>query len=176
MSVKSLCWIAPVALVAPFAKATVYATPEAAVSLIFPDLKEPGAGAFTAFTLSDEEREAVKKLSGLRVRDVERSVWTAPDGRKVYVDRVIGKHEYITIAVGVDAKGVSAGVEILEYKETYGGEVRRKEWREKLKGKTVGEAFRLDRDVPNITGATLSSRSVSEGVKRVLAIRAATKH
>jgi Na+-transporting NADH:ubiquinone oxidoreductase subunit NqrC len=66
-------------------------------------------------------------------------------------------------------------VEILEYRETYGGEVRRPDWRKQFKGKQLGEPFKLGNDIMNLSGATLSSRSVTDGVKRLLALRDFTK-
>ena len=93
----------------------------------------------------------------------------------MYVDQVVGKHEFITFAMGVGSDGKVRGVEILEYKETYGGEVRRPDWRKQFKGKKLGEAFKLGGDIMNISGATLSCHSVTEGVKRLLAIRALPK-
>ena len=60
------------------------------------------------------------------------------------------------------------GVEILDYRETYGGEVRNANWRRQFVGKRPGSALRLDQDIKNISGATLSSRHVTDGVRRLL--------
>jgi len=43
---------------------------------------------------------------------------------------VIGKHELITYAVGIGSDGAVRGVEILDYRETRGGEVRDPRWRD----------------------------------------------
>jgi Na+-transporting NADH:ubiquinone oxidoreductase subunit NqrC len=59
----------------------------------------------------------------------------------------------------------------MTYRETYGGGVRNPIWRQHLVGKTLADPFKLDEDVPNISGGTLSSRNVMDGVKRVLAIQ-----
>jgi Na+-translocating ferredoxin:NAD+ oxidoreductase RnfG subunit len=48
--------------------------------------------------------------------------------------------------------------------------VREAHWREQFKGKTLSDHFKLDDDIANITGATLSSRNVMNGVKRLLAL------
>ncbi len=162
------------AMVAPAAMATVYLSPEQALAVIFPDHK---AADFKASTLqlTKDQRKAVATRTGLTVRDREIQVWTAADGSQMYVDLVVGKHEFITFGVGVDPGGNVRGVEILEYKETYGGEIRRPEWRKQFKGKKLGDGFKLGRDIMNISGATLSSRSVTDGVQRLLAIRALPK-
>ena len=45
------------------------------------------------------------------------------------------------------------------------------DWRALFKGKTLSDQFRLNRDIPNISGATLSCRNVTDGVKRLLALQ-----
>jgi len=86
----------------------------------------------------------------------------------VIVDRVIGKAELITYALALDANGAVKSLEILEYRETHGGEVRLPAWRKQFVGKTAQEPVRLDSDIKNISGATLSSRHITEGVHRLL--------
>jgi Na+-translocating ferredoxin:NAD+ oxidoreductase RnfG subunit len=49
--------------------------------------------------------------------------------------------------------------------------VRDAAWRKVFVGKTLKDRFELDNDVPNISGATLSSRNVMNGVKRLLAFQ-----
>jgi Na+-translocating ferredoxin:NAD+ oxidoreductase RnfG subunit len=84
-------------------------------------------------------------------------------------DRVIGKHLYIDYAVALSPAGAVQRVEILEYRESYGGEIRSPSWLAQFVGKTAGSALKINGDIRNIAGATLSSTHVTEGVKRVLA-------
>ena len=89
-----------------------------------------------------------------------------------------GAHHGIVVrpfSVGINSDGNVRGVEILEYKDTYGGEIRRPEWRKQFQGKKLSDPIKLGNDIKNISGATLSSRSVTDGVKRLLAIRALLK-
>lgn len=85
------------------------------------------------------------------------------------VDRVIGKHEYITYALALTSEGVVSGLEILDYRETYGGEIRNAAWRRQFAGKRPAQRLMLGQDIRNISGATLSSRHVTDGVRRLLA-------
>ena len=85
------------------------------------------------------------------------------------VDQVIGKHEFIPFAVGLDAEGSVKQIEILEYREAYGSQVRNPAWRAQFTGKRHGAALTLQKDIPNISGASLSSRHITDGVKRLLA-------
>ena len=61
-------------------------------------------------------------------------------------------------------------VEILVYRESKGSEVRRKRFNSQYEGKTVLDPIRINKDIINITGATMSVRSVSAGVKRALVL------
>lgn len=123
--------------------------------------------------LTDEQRKQVKELSGSRQRETQ-AVWRAErEGRLLgwfIVDDVVGKHEFITYAVGITPAGQVSGLDVLVYRETYGYQVREREWRDHFVGRTLADSFKLDEGIPNVTGATLSCRNVSNGVKRLLAL------
>lgn len=92
-------------------------------------------------------------------------------GRGVaFIDAVIGKHEPITYMVVVNAEGEVRRIEILEYRESYGGQVRYESWRKQFEGKKPGDSMRHGIDVNNIAGATLSCRHITEGVAKILKI------
>jgi hypothetical protein len=99
--------------------------------------------------------------------------WKAQSGATVLglfvVDHVIGKHLYIDYAVALDPGGRVKRVDILQYRESYGGEVRDSSWLTQFAGKTSGSSLKVNQDIRNISGATLSSLHVTEGVKRILA-------
>ena len=84
-------------------------------------------------------------------------------------DRVVGKHLYIDYAVALTPSGAVHAVEILQYRESYGGEIRSPSWLAQFVGKTSGSSLKINGDIRNIAGATLSSTHITEGVKRVLA-------
>ena len=92
-----------------------------------------------------------------------------------FIDNVIGKHEPITYLVALNAKGEIQRVEILEYREAYGGQVRQEEWREQFHGKKPGDALKHGEQIKNIAGATLSCKHVTEGVAKILKIFSARK-
>ena len=100
-------------------------------------------------------------------------VWKAEAGGRVVgffiFDRVVGKHLYIDYAVALTPNGAVHSVEILQYRESYGGDIRSPSWLAQFIGKTSGSALKINGDIRNIAGATLSSTHVTEGVKRVLA-------
>lgn len=141
MKASQWAWL-PIAVISTSAYATTYFTIEQAQSAIFP-------GASFAST----------NLPG---------VWRASGGGYFVVDRIVGKHEYITVAIGINANGTVRQIEIMEYNESYGYEVRNADWRAQFVGKSAGSPLQLNVDIKNISGATLSSKHITDGVKRVL--------
>jgi hypothetical protein len=99
--------------------------------------------------------------------------WKAEAGGKVLglfvVDHVIGKHLFIDYAVALAPNGQVHRVDILQYRESYGGEIRSESWLGQFVGKTSGSPLKVGADIRNISGATLSSLHVTEGVRRILA-------
>ena len=140
----------PAAVIATIASPTLavqYLTVDAAQRLAF-----PSANRFVENGGLTWKAQAGDKLLGLFV-----------------VDHVIGKHLYIDYAVALDPSGRVMRVDILQYRESYGGEVRERSWLAQFVGKTSGSALKVGSDIRNISGATLSSLHVTEGVKRILA-------
>lgn len=157
--------IAPAVLAASTSGyATTYLTVEQAQAAIFPGVALTPAPV----TLTAEQRAAVEKISGVRVRSAEVHAWRVAGGGWFIVDEVLGKHEFITFALGLGADGAVKSVEIMDYRESYGYEVRNEKWRGQFTGKTAVAPLKLDQDIKNISGATLSSRHITDGVKRLL--------
>lgn len=162
--------VLPAAIPAP-AFAVQYLTVEQAQQVLFPD-----AARFVArpLHLTAEQARAVEKYARVSMRAAEQPVWRVEAaGRQLgwfVLDEVYGKHEFITYAVALDASGAVTGVEILDYRETHGGEVRQPAWRAQFTGKRYGAGLRLGEEIRNISGATLSCKHLSEGVRRVLAL------
>lgn len=148
--------------------ATVYMSVEQAQQAMFPGSR------FVAHDLvfTPAERKTISSASHVGSFDNVQHVWDVRQGNAragwFIVDRVIGKHDYITYAVALTADGAVKRVEILEYRETYGGEIRNPAWRQQFVGKRFGSAVQLGKDIKNISGATLSSRHVTDGIRRLL--------
>jgi hypothetical protein len=87
-----------------------------------------------------------------------------------FFDRVIGKHLYIDYSIALDPAGRIRQVDILAYRESYGGEIRSPNWLSQFIGKSSASPLQVGNDIRNISGATLSSHHVTEGVKRIMTI------
>jgi len=85
------------------------------------------------------------------------------------VRNVIGKDQPITFLVAVDPADRLKDVDVLIYREPYGGEVAYEAWRRQFRGKGAADSLRVGREIRAISGATISVHAVTEGVKRALA-------
>jgi Na+-translocating ferredoxin:NAD+ oxidoreductase RnfG subunit len=170
---RSRLILLPLTLLAPAAaQATTYLSTEQAQALMF-----PGAALTPDFRkLTDAQAAAIRKDSGVDVLSRVVEAWRAPGGGWFILDRVVGKHEFITFALGLDAAGAVKDVEILDYRESYGDQVRGRAWRAQFLGKRHGAPLMLGRDIQTISGATLSSRHVTDGVRRLLSTWAIVLH
>jgi hypothetical protein len=147
-----LKWTAPVAAILPLAcpaYAVEYLTVAQAQKLAFPE-----ATRFVDQLDGHSYKAGIgDKLVGLFV-----------------LDHVIGKHLYIDYAVSLDLNGHVHRVDILQYRESYGGEIRSPSWLEQFVGKSSASPLKPGGDIRIISGATLSSTHVTEGVKRILSV------
>lgn len=117
--------------------------------------------------LTKEQVRAIQKASKDRVRSNIIKAWKTSEGDWFILDQVIGKHENIDMAVALTREGKVKGLEVLTYRETYGHEIRNPRWRAQFHGKNHEENLRLDHQIKNISGATLSCRHVTDGVNRL---------
>lgn len=162
----------------PVAALTVAGTVQAAEYLTVEQAQKLMFGKSATFTrkdlaFSDGAKKAIQQASGVRVERDKQPLWEVRQGDQLVgyfiVDEVYGKHEYITYAVALEADGRVRQIEVLIYRESYGYEIRNPAWRAQFIGKKSGDPVMLDEDIKNISGATMSCRHISEGVKRLLA-------
>jgi hypothetical protein len=158
-------------LPAPAVVAADYLSVDAAQKLIFPQ-----ADAFQEILVpqTPAQIQAILALAGPQPPHGVIRIWSAsragvPLGH-VFVDEVIGRQSLITYAVGIDTQGALRNLEILSYRESHGGEVRNAAWREQFEHRDSLEQLQFRTDIKNISGATLSSEHVTQGVRWLLAL------
>jgi Na+-translocating ferredoxin:NAD+ oxidoreductase RnfG subunit len=166
-------WFAPVAIVAMVSAdsmAVPYMSFAQAQALIFPEAKE---FVPAPVTMTPEQIARIEKQSGVKVLAPNQRVWLAQaDGKTIgwfIIDEVLGKKEMMIYGVGIGVDGAVRQIQIINYRENYGYEVKGAKWREQFVGKKLADPLELNVDIKNISGSTLSSRHVTEGVKRLLA-------
>ena len=149
----------------------IYFTEEEAAKVMFPDSEKIRR---ETLTLTAEQKTFVEGVIGWEFPETSFDVFIGEtqgniDGYAL-IQNTIGKHRPITYMVGVTATGECSNFEVLVYREARGNEIATKRFNYQYQGKTIGDPVRINRDIINITGATMSVRSASAGVKRVLVL------
>lgn len=168
---QSIAIVTATALPAQVVVAATYLTTESAQRALFPE-----AQLFEPLKLSPtrEQLQSISQSAGSQAQHGKLDAWIARQGSKVvgfvFVDEVVGRQDFITYAVGIDAGGRLRPVEILEYRESHGGEIRNRRWLAQFAGRATPTELRFRTDIKNIAGATLSSEHVTAGVRRILAL------
>src|SRR5258708_3278973 len=120
--------LAPIPLVV---RAEIYLTENQASAVLFPAVKMKSQ----TILLTPQEAKRITQASGERVLDPKVRVLRGPHRETLFIDQVVGKHEFITYAVAIGADEKVTGIEIMDYRETYGYQVREADWRKQFVGK-----------------------------------------
>ncbi|MBU3566525.1 FMN-binding protein [Polynucleobacter sp. MWH-HuK1] len=145
------------------AHAKIYTSVEQAQKILLPNK----VLTKTPMIITDDLQERMRLASSIRHPFQGDRIWRTSDGSWLVIDEVVGKHEMITYAIAINANGSISGIEILEYVESYGYEVAEAQWRKQFIGKTANDPIKLNQDIQNIGGATLSCKHLTDGVKRI---------
>jgi FMN-binding domain len=166
-----LTTLAPVAIVV----AADYLSVDAAQKAIYPD-----ADAFSEMVVSQNPGQIQALLAQAGPQPPHGTIHIYKATRNgatlghVFVDEVIGRENLITYAVGIDTDGALRNLEILSYRESHGGEIRNPAWRAQFEHRNSLDQLRFRTDIKNISGSTLSSEHVTQGVRWLLALWQAT--
>jgi len=156
---------------APVVVAADYLSLEMAQKAIYPE-----ADAFTQVLVSTNPRQLQELLerAGPQPPHGMIRIWKATRGGMllghVFVDEVVGRQNLITYAIGIDRSGALRNLEIMSYRESHGGEVRNDAWRAQFNHRSDLDHLRFGIDIKNISGATLSSEHITEGVRWLMAL------
>jgi hypothetical protein len=162
-----LAYLLPV----PVVVAADYLDIDAAQKAIYPQ-----ADAFQEIVLqqSPAQLQAILAQAGGQPPHGTIRIWRATSQGTlvghVFVDEVIGRQSLITYALGIDADGNIRDLEIMSYRESHGGEVRNPAWRAQFAKRSSLDQLRFRTDIKNISGATLSSEHLTQGVRWLVAL------
>lgn len=147
----------------------IFLTPEDAAKLMFPDSDRIRK---EIITLKPEQKSLIQDLIGWKFPETSFECFIGETNGKTdgwaLIQNTIGKHKPMTYMVGINPEGEASNVEVLIYRESRGSEVRKKRFNYQFEGKKLHDPIRINRDIINISGATMSVRSMSAGVKRAL--------
>jgi Na+-translocating ferredoxin:NAD+ oxidoreductase RnfG subunit len=131
------------------------------ISQLFPELTvdiEP--------ILIDEQ-----KVNALKLKKEEKAVYALKNGSKIlgymYLGIAPSRADFFDYMVIFKPDLYVMSVQVLVYREDYGGEIGSKRWLKQFVGKSNGEQMEFEKDIQNIGGATISCRSITNGIKKL---------
>lgn len=86
------------------------------------------------------------------------------------LDNTYGKSLPITFLVIFSPGGEIRRMDIIRYREPYGGAIGGRRWLDQFIGKSADNEFKVDKDIDSISGATISVNSVTKAVHKLLLV------
>ena len=159
-----IVFLAPASL-----QATVFYTQKEALALAFPEADRVEK---ETYILTSEELESIQKSARSRLTSRLVTLYTAWQGGERIGFAHIDVHTVRTKPEGflvvLDGEGHVEQVVVLAFYEPL-DYLPPQRWYDLFMGRSLEDKLRLGRDVDAITGATLSARAATEGVRRMLA-------
>lgn len=128
-------------------------------------------------TLSDTDMRIIRDRQRVNIFTDEYTLYKLyrPDESEPYryamPIQYTGQHEFMDLMYGVNADGSVNRIDLMVYREPYGGEVKSRRFMRQFEGRSLEDSeFRVNLDVIHIAGATISARSVASGTRTVLEI------
>jgi len=150
--------------------ATVLASVEEALEIFY-----PGAQIEEEFhSLTDEQKIILAEKGRIIPEDLDRdfNFYVASNAGKIigYVaeDAVPGKWGLIHYMMSISLEGKVLSVMVLDYSEKRGKPIAKRRFLKQFKGKSVKSKIRLNKDIRGITGASISSRGMTKGVRKMV--------
>ncbi len=85
-----------------------------------------------------------------------------------YLGQAFGKADYFDFMVIFDKDLIVSKVKVLVYREDHGSEVGSKRWLNQFNGKKTTENLTYQKDIAAISGATISAKSMTNEVNKLL--------
>jgi Na+-translocating ferredoxin:NAD+ oxidoreductase RnfG subunit len=152
--------------------APVYASREQALARVFPP---PATIERTTYFLSDAQREKASREARSKIESslVVAYVGKGPKGviGTAYFETHTVRTMPETILVTVRPDGALASVEVIAFNEPE-DYLPRGSWLKLFSGRRLAPDLAVGRGLAHVTGATLTTRAISDAVRRVLAVHA----
>lgn len=116
--------------------------------------------------LIDDLGEQATAILGHSPGQLRERYWLE-DGRSVWILEEIGKERPITVGWIIEEQRI-VGTEVLIYRESRGWEIRYPFFKQQFDGARLDNDKRLDREVDNIAGATLSVNAMQRMARLAL--------
>ena len=135
--------------------AEVYITKEEAIRRIFPLFQE------------HKTEKRVLNAQPVEISTIIQEGKTI--GWAVVLDEM-GKVKPITFLVGIDNKKKVVDIFVLEFRDLFGSEIKRRSFLKQFRDKSLNDQIVVGRNIDAVTSATISSRAAASAVKKALKI------
>jgi len=147
-----------------------FGTPERVLSTLYPS----ASVEVRNIILTKEQKEKVEKLAKVRIESRLVSFYFVKEGDRVVAYGYVDTHRVRThtesVLFVISPQGSIELVEVLAFNEPL-EYMAEENWLALFKGKTLPrDTLRLRRDIPNITGATLTARAITKAARRAVAL------
>jgi Na+-translocating ferredoxin:NAD+ oxidoreductase RnfG subunit len=147
-----------------------FSTPERSLALMFPGAKV----IVKNIIISKDQKREIERIARSRLDSRLISVYLVKKGEEVIAYGYVDVHRVRThtesVLFVIDPQGKLMAVEVLSFNEPL-EYMADEAWLELFKGKSIGkDPLRVNRDIPNMTGATLTARAVVKAARRALAV------
>lgn len=149
--------------------AETFCSVEDALKIILPEAKDIKE---EVKTLSEEQKKSIAKAAQVEFDpefDKEFHFYISKMGAAV-LDTVKGKWGPIKFMMAFDQQGNIKDLLVLELKERRGRPVKERKFLEQYIGKTIASPIKLNKDIKGIAGATISSRQMTNGIRKLVYI------
>ena len=146
----------------------IFLSEKKALALLFEDLD------LETKTLkpTPKQLKTIQKRLKRKLKIPEYKVYIGKKDKKIkrygFIVNEKGKHFPITFAVSLSPEATVERVVVMVYREKRGDGVKRRRFLNQFKQKTSKDPLEVNTDIVHITGSTISSWSVTAGVKKVV--------
>ncbi|MCH8843573.1 MAG: FMN-binding protein [SAR324 cluster bacterium] len=163
-------WLAALQTSPVTAQVATYYTKKEAIALAFPN-----GEAIIPIDLefSDEMKAIIEKSANVKMQRGVTDCYQGVVGTEITayacIDNMIGRERYITYLVRINhPQGEIAFLEVMEYREAVGAVVHYPHFTGHFIGKTARDPVWASKDIPKISGATLSVDGLARGARKLL--------
>ena len=123
------------------------------------------------FTIPKEVKNKIQSQTKQKFFRNELNIWTISTADTIshyaIIDNSLGKSMPITFLVVFTTDGEIRYTQIVKYREPYGGEISSLSWTSQFMGMSNESEFKMGKTIDGISGATISTHSVTKGIHKL---------
>lgn len=149
----------------------VYYTTDEALKKVFPSATKIES---SKYNLSEKKKSIIESRLGTKLKSNHYVIFTGYDedtimGYAIIIDEQ-GKYHPMTIMTCISPEFIVNNVVLMVYREKIGASVRKSRFTKQFHKKTSQHKLRVDQDIAAVSGATVSSYSMANAVRKSIFI------